>query len=1074
MRKTGITDASSSESTVEDTTSLRRARSAARRHVTVVQCTCNVYESAEILETLDFDEQNETLEKFQNLCTEVVKEYEGIVVQPTDQGLLACFGYPMALEDATSRAVSASLKICSRMEPFNEQLNAKMKVRLGARFAVHSDTAIVEDTGEGDTLSLVGPIRNVVSQLVSLTDLDTVVISDTTLRLIEGHFDCQPKGSHQLKGIAEPMLVYHVESQLTVRSRIKVASQKELTPLIGRDREVGLLEDRWEQAVEGMGQVVLLIGEAGLGKSRLVDVLSESVSAQCTGNFSPLIEWRCAAHRRNSSLFPVTECFGRILAFDRTDSPSTRLDKLSDHLKRLDLDGPEEIALLASLLSIPLADDFPRLELSPQEQKQATLDLLMRWLYQYATLQPVLFIVEDLHWIDPSTLQFLEKLIDQGFNNRILTLLTFRPEFETPWKSKAHQTQVALNRLTKKQVGEMMARKSGLEKIPKEIVDQIVERTDGVPLFIEEFTSMILDTNSQLQFKGGVTGSQALPAHAIPTTLQDLLMARLDRMAGNFELAQLASAIGREFDFELIAAVSDLDEAKLMEELSKLVASELLYQQGHPPHARYQFKHALIQDAAYNSLIIKKRKECHQRIAEAIEGKFADTLERQPELLAQHFTEASMHTKAIDYWELAGNRSLEMYAYVEAIEQLSRVLELLERLPDSEARKRREINTLISLGVPLQSVKGYSAPEVRSNYARAQLLCQQLDDETEQFPVLYGLFRYYLLQAQYGKARGLGQKLMDLSSHTDNLNFVVAANRAIGSPLVYQAQHEKALTHLNAVIAIEATDELRAQSYAYDVVDPWIASHSYMSWSLWLCGYPEQARAQSDRAIQTAEKLKHPFSIALALDFAQWLHQFNYNVAGVRETVDKAMTIATERHYAFWIGWSRVLGGWAMACDKPSNEAIKEIREGIDHWRAQGSWLGCSYFYALLAEACAKYGKIDRGLAALDDGLGFANSSGETYYLPEIIRLQGELLLQQGMKNVDSAEGLFIAAIEQAQEQGARSLELRASTSLAQLWKQQDRSPDAHKLLVAIYDWFTEGFDTHDLKQAKALIDALS
>jgi serine/threonine protein kinase len=693
-RQEGLSDARRGDTT-EDTTETRRARAAARRHVTVVQCNCNVYESVDILETLNFDEQNQTLESFQKLCTEIVREYEGIVVQPTDQGLLVCFGYPMALEDATLRAISASLKICSLMDSFNHRLYKNLNVRLASRFAVHSDTAIVEDTGEGDTLSLVGPIRNVVSQLVNQAELGTVLISDSTMRLIQGHFDCQSLGSHQLIGIVKPIQLYRVNSQLTVRSRIKATSLTELTPLIGRDREVGLLEDRWDQAVEGMGQVVLLIGEAGLGKSRLVDVLSESVTSKSTGNLNPVIEWRCAAHRRNSSLFPVTECFERILTLDRTDSPKMRLDKLTNHLKILDLDGDEETALLASLLSIVLPDDFPHLELSPQKQKEATLDLLMRWLHQYANLQPVLFIVEDLHWIDPSTLQFLEVLIDQGFHNRMLTLLTFRPEFETPWKSKGHQTQVALNRLTKKQVGEMMARKSGLKKISKEMVDQIVERTDGVPLFIEEFTSMILNTKSSERSKGA-SGSLALPARAIPATLEDLLMARLDRMAGNFELAQLASAIGREFEFELIAAVSDLDQAQLTVELSKLVASELLYQQGRPPNARYQFKHALIQDAAYNSLIIKKRRACHLRIAEAIEGKFTDTCKRQPELLAQHFTEASMHAKAIDYWELAGNRSLEKYAYTEAIEQLTRVLELLEKLPDTEENKRREINTLIS------------------------------------------------------------------------------------------------------------------------------------------------------------------------------------------------------------------------------------------------------------------------------------------------------------------------------------------------------------------------------------------
>jgi predicted ATPase len=440
---------------------------------------------------------------------------------------------------------------------------------------------------------------------------------------------------------------------------------------IGRDREVGLLEERWEQAAEGMGQIVLLIGEAGLGKSRLVHVMKEHVTQQSTEDGDPIIEWRTTPHHQNSSFYPPTECFERILGLGG-HSPGQKLDKLAAHLEELNLDGDEEIGLLASLLSVPLDGRYPPLKLNPQLQKEKTFDLLVDWLKECSYRQPVLFIVEDLHWVDPTTLEFLELLVDQGFSDSILTLLTFRPEFETPWKSKAHQTQVALNRLTKRQLGEMMVLKSGIKKIPQNVIDLVVERTDGVPLFVEEFTTMVLEQGSIREVDGEMHMSESFPVHEIPATLQDLLMARLDRMASDIEVVQLGAAVGREFSHELIQAVSPLQERELQSELEKLVEAELLFQRGRGHRSRYIFKHALIQDAAYQSLLKKKRQQFHQQIAEVLEKQFPDTASNQPELLAHHFTEASLAQQAVEYWGRAGTRALGRCAHIEAIGHLNR------------------------------------------------------------------------------------------------------------------------------------------------------------------------------------------------------------------------------------------------------------------------------------------------------------------------------------------------------------------------------------------------------------------
>jgi predicted ATPase len=595
-----------------------------------------------------------------------------------------------------------------------------------------------------------------------------------------------------------------------------------------------------------------------------------------------------------------------------------------------------------------------------------------------------------------------------------------------------------------------------------------------VPLFVEEFTTMILEAGT-VREAGDVTEMSAtFPLHEIPATLQDLLMARLDRMASNIEVVQLGATVGREFTYELVQAVSSLPETQLEQELAKLVEAELLFQRGRPPRVRYTFKHALIQDAAYQSLLKKKRQQFHLRIADVMETQFPETCENQPELVAHHFTEAASASKAVEYWDRAGQRAIGRCAHLEAIGHLSRGLELLRTLPETPERHTQEIRMHVSLGVPLQSTKGYSAPEVQENYARAHELCQELGLTVQLFPVLYGTFRYYMLQAKYAKAEELGGQLVGMADQTQNPNFLVAAHRAMGGPLVYQGHHKRALPHLKKVISIEPTPELRAEAYQYDVVDPWITSHSYMSWALWLLGYPEQALEQSQQAITRAEGLKHPFSVALALSFAQWLHQFCHDVDLTRETAERALAISTEQSFAFWIGWCRVLRGWTLAQQGQCEEAVTEIREGIVDWRAQGSELGCHYYFVLLAEACAKAGQIDDALNALGEAQGFADATGEGYWAPEIPRLKGELLLQRDPGAHPDAEKCFQQAIDLARRQEAKSLELRAAMSMGRLWQERGHLNEARDLLEKTYVWFKEGLDTHDLKQAKALLEQWS
>jgi predicted ATPase len=629
---------------------------------------------------------------------------------------------------------------------------------------------------------------------------------------------------------------------------------------------------------------------------------------------------------------------------------------------------------------------------------------------------------------------------------------------------------VALNRLTRRQVGELMSLRSGIKRLPPTVVERVAERTDGVPLFVEEFTRMVLEAGTLREVGGEVEMSETFPVHEIPATLHDLLLARLDRMASNMDVVQTAATIGREFPFGLLQAVTQLAEQALHDELAKLVKAELLLQRGRPPRATYQFRHALIQDAAYQSLLKKKRQQFHQRIALTLEAHFPETAATQPELLAHHFTEAGLVPRAVDYWDRAGERSLRRGAHHEAIEQLTRGLTLLRTLPETPQRRALEVKLHVGLGVPLQATRGYSAPEVEGNYARAHALCSQGGPPAELFPVVNGLFRYYMLQAKYRKAQELSEQLAELARADGDPGLVAVSHRALGATLFYQGRHGEALEHLRQMIALEPTPELRAASYRFDVVDPWTVSRSYLAWALWLTGRPDEALAQGRLALEVAEGLDHPFSGALSLSFAAWLHQFCGDAAAARAAAEKALAISTERHFAFWIGWARVLCGWARAEQGQAEAGAAEVRQGLVDWRAQGSELGRTYFLALLAEALARAGQAPEALAALDEADDFARATGEGYWAPELRRLRGELLLPG---DAAAAERCFREALDVAAGQKARSLELRAAMSLARLWGGQGKGAQGRDLVGRVYGQFSEGFATRDLQQAKALLRSL-
>jgi predicted ATPase len=633
------------------------------------------------------------LRAFQQSGEQVARRFDGTIVVCNEQGLLMCFGYPVAHEDTAQRAARAALGILDDLKALGEQLARERQLELAPWVGIHTGPAVVE-AGE-NAVSLVGEARNVAVRLKDGAERGQVVCTEATHRLITGHFECAGLGSRKVRGLPRPVELFAVRAVAAAADPLEARGDR-LTPLIGRDHEVSLLRDRWEQAREGMGQVVLIIGEPGLGKSRLVYTLKQHLKGQPgeAGSDATIIEWHCSPHFQNTLLYPARDSLERVLGLRDVEAPAARFDRLFRHLAKYDLAPPEVVPLFAMLLSLPADERFPPPGLPPVREREETFQTLQEWLLACAERRPVLFVVEDLHWVDASTLEFLRRFLAEGPHDRVLTVLTFRPAFQTPWPVVAHQTSLALGRLTRRQAGEMMRRMLGAEAPPEALVDAVYERTGGVPLFVEEFTKVVQELGLLDRMEDDGARARALLAHEVPAALQDLVMARLDRLAGDPYVAQLAAVLGREFSYDLLVAVATRDELTLQAELAKLVQGEILCQKGRPPRCSYVFKHALLRDAAYSVLVKGKRQQFHRRIAEVLGARFPQTVETQPELLAHHCTEAGLIDKAVGYWLQAGLRSRQQSANVEAIGHLTKGLTLLATLPESPGRDTLELQFL--------------------------------------------------------------------------------------------------------------------------------------------------------------------------------------------------------------------------------------------------------------------------------------------------------------------------------------------------------------------------------------------
>jgi class 3 adenylate cyclase/predicted ATPase len=1043
---------------------------AERRHLTVMFC--DLVDSTYLSRQLDPEDYRAVVRAYQEAATAVLQGFDGYMAQYLGDGLLVYFGYPHAHEDETQRAVQAGLELVEAMAPLNTRLEPQYGVRVAVRVGLHTGLVVIGEMGGGprqEQLAM-GDTPNIAARLQGLATPNTVVLSAVTARLVREAFALEERGLHHVKGLAEPMAVFRVLGPQEAPGDEEEAGLARVPFLVGRDEEVGLLLRRWEQSKAGLGQVVLLSGEAGIGKSTLMQTLREHVGREGCRRLT----FRCSPYHTNSALYPVLAHLQRLLRWERDEAPETRLVTLERLLDASRQPLAEVVPLLAVLLAVPLPEgSYAARTLPPQQQRQQTLDALVAWLLAEAERQPVLVVWEDLQWADPSTLELLGVLLGQTPTVPMLTVLTFRPVFVPPWPSRSHLTPLTLNRLERLQVEALITHLAGGKALPAEVMAHIVAKTDGVPLFVEELTKMLLESDLLRQETQHYELTGPLTIMAIPATLQDSLMARLDRLGAAKDVAQLGAVVGREFAYDVLQAIASLDEATLQARLTQLVEAELLYQRGRPPRARYVFKHALIQDAAYTSLLKRTRQQVHQQIAQVLETQFAALVETQPELVAQHYTAADCIEQAVGYWQRAGQQASDRSAHLEAINYFTTGIELLKTLPEIPVHTQQSLTLHLALGAALQIVKGNAAPEVEHAYTQARALCQQVGETPALAPVLYGLWRYYLVRPQLHMAREIGETLLRLAHHANAPALSFVAHHALGATWFNLGALPAARQHLEEGLARYTPDQRRTAVFRMGP-HPGVTCRVHTARTLWLLGYPEQALAHIHEALALAHELSHPFSLAWVQSFAAVVSQYRRDVPATYEQAEAAVVLSTEQGFPLYAAQGTSLRGWALAMQGQGKEGLAQVRQGIAAHRATGAALTIPYLCTLLADVYDHLGHTDDGLQALAEAHALVERHDERYWAAEVCRLRGVLLLRQPETSQAEAEAWLQGALDVARRQEAKSLELRAAMSLARLWQQQDKCTEAHALLTPIYGWFTEGFDTVDLQEAKALLEALA
>jgi predicted ATPase/class 3 adenylate cyclase len=1039
---------------------------AERRQLTVMFV--DLVGSTALSARLDPEDMRGVLRAYQNAVAGEIARLEGHVAKFMGDGVLAYFGWPRAHEDEAERAIRAGLAISEAVARLTTLTGSPLAARVGIATGLVVVGDLVGET-EVEEQAIVGETPNLAARLQALAHPGEVLIAERTRRLVGGLFELEAVPPATLKGLPGPVAAYRVLGEGEVEGRFEALHGSNLTPLVGRAHELGLLLDRWERAKDGEGQVVLLAGEPGIGKSRLVSAVREWLAHEPHTSLSQF----CTPFHQTSVLYPVISLLERAAGFARDDDPPQKLAKLEALLAQATADVARTAPLLAELLSIPTEGRYPPLGLSPQRQKERTLEALLEQLAGLAGHRPVLAVYEDVHWADPTTLELLDRVVDRVQALPVLVVVTFRPEFAPRWIGRGHVTLLTLSRLGHREGAALVERVAGGKALPTEVLEQIVAKTDGVPLFIEELTKMVLESGLLRDAGDAYVLAGPPPPLAIPATLHDLLLTRLDRLASVREVAQLGACIGRVFDYELLAAVALLRKDELRDALAQLCHSELVFSRGALPEATYSFKHALVRDAAYRSLLRSRRQQLHARIVEVLEQRFPERAKAEPEILAHHCAQARLVRKAAGYWLKAGEFAIRRSATAEAIAQLRKGLELTASLSDDLERTRLELELRTALGGALSVARGFAAPETGEAYAQARELARQLGRPPQLFPVLFGQYVFHVQRAELDVGLALAEELLRAAQEQDETVPLIIGHRSVGISSFHRGELVSARVHLEQALALYDPLQHRSQAFLY-VFDPFVASASVLAWGLFALGYPEQARARLDAALAWAQELVHPFSLAFALFFACGLSQLIRDRQAIQERAEALLALASEQGFAFWAACATVFEGWSLVDRGRVSEGIPRMRQGIAAHSATGAANFVPHFLGLVAQAQQRHGDLLAAKETVTEALDRVRRTGEGYYEAELLRLRGELLLARPAPDPITAEQCLVEALETARRQQAKMWELRAATSLARLRRDQGRTREAHDLLAEVYGWFTEGLDTPDLREARALLDELA
>jgi class 3 adenylate cyclase/predicted ATPase len=1035
---------------------------AERRQLTVLFA--DLVDSTRLAASLDPEDMREVMQAYQNAVTAEIGRLEGHLARFVGDGVLAYFGWPSAHEEDAESAVRAGLALVEAVE----RLEVPISGRLRARVGIATGTVVVGElfsSGASHEQEVVGETPNLAARLQALAAPGTVLVADTTRRLLGGLFEFADLGTHTLKGFAMPVRAWQVTGAGVTGSRFAARVAGIIAPLIDREAELGLLLERWRQARAGEGQVVLVSGEPGIGKSRITVALREHLQAEPR----TVLQYFCSPFHTNSALYPVIAQLERAAEFERDEAPVRKLAKLERVLAEGTDDVNEVIPLFCDLLSLPAEGVDALADVTPRQRRAQIFKVLLDQLAGLAARRPVLIVVEDAQWLDPTSIELFGLIVARIRRLPALLVITSRPEFVCPW-SGPQLTPLVLNRLTARAATTLVEGLALGKPLPPVVVAQIVAQADGIPLFLEELSKTVLESGVLQDTGGGLDPAGPMPAVKIPTSLHDSLMARLDRLAAVKEVAQIGAVIGREFTYKLLGAVAPFDDRALQQALVQLVDAGIIFCSGAPPEATYTFKHALVRDAAYGALLRLNRRALHARVAEAYEAHRSAEAEQQPELVAHHYSGAGIWDRATVYWRSAGDRAIKRSALIEAMGHFTQAMATLNHLSPGPARDRLELEIQALRGPTLLALSGFASDEVEAAYARAHELCEQLGEAPELAVILRGRWAFHLVRAELHVARELAERLLALGEADGDDGYTVEALRPLGQSYFFLGDFRRAREHLERCQALYRPHLHPTHTFRYGS-DSGVISGSYLGWTLWFLGYPDRAVARAGEALEQARRLAHPFTLAQALVNLSFVTQLRRDLPGTLRITDEALQYAEEHHFPYWAAIANVIRGWAVALAGETDCGSALMREGLAAYRAQGAVLALPWFLATAAEVHLIANRCDEALPLLTEALSLVERYDERFYEPEIRRLTAECLIRRGDRG-RQADGLLRRSLEQARQQGARSWELRTAVSLAQRCCERDRERQACEVLAPVLRPFTEGRDTADLVHAAHVLQA--